>query len=81
MDGSGAVDATNHNRSDIAHNISSDSIAENLEGAWKVALSNRSKVLALTVPEAGVKGSSMRARLDERRNKLNSLIKGFKRPN
>jgi len=38
-------------------------------------------VLALTVPEAGVEGPTIRARLDEKRNKLNALIKDFKRPN
>lgn len=37
----------------------------------------KSKVLALTVPEVGVKTG--KERMDARRNKLNDLIKGYKK--
>ncbi|KAK0716933.1 SGNH hydrolase-type esterase domain-containing protein [Lasiosphaeria miniovina] len=60
---------------DIAFSIPAEEIYERLKEVWDVALSRKSKVLALTVPEAGV-GAAGRARLDARRNALNDLIKG-----
>jgi len=42
---------------------------------------HKSKVLALTVPEAGVRAAATRQRLGARRDALNSSIKAFARPN
>lgn len=47
-----------------------------LKRVWSLALSKNTKVLALTVPEVGVKG--FRGHADERRNRLNDLIKSHK---
>lgn len=38
-------------------------------------------MLALTIPEAGVKGGPARERADAKRNKVNDLIKGYRRDN
>jgi hypothetical protein len=49
---------------------------------WEIPLSNGGNVLALTVPEIGQKGNSAALkRLTEAKNKLNDLIKGYKREN
>ena len=54
-----------------------EEIFDQLKAVWDIALRRKSKVLALTVPEAGVR--AYKERLDARRNKLNDLIKGYKR--
>jgi hypothetical protein len=56
-----------------------EQIFRDLEKIYKVPLAHKSKVLALTVPEAGVKGN--RERIDAKRNKLNEMIMGYKRDN
>ena len=58
-------------------NVPPEEIFESLRAVWEVPLSHKCKVLALTVPEAGVQGP-IRERVDARRNKLNDLIKGYK---
>jgi len=55
-----------------------EEIFESLKEVWEVPLSHKCKVLALTVPEAGIKGK-VKERVDIQRNKLNDLIKGYKR--
>ena len=57
-----------------------DDIFGELEKIWNIPLSKKSKVLAMTVPEAGVTGSQ-RERIGNRRNRLNKLIKEYKREN
>jgi len=49
----------------------------NLAQAWDVALANQSKVLVLTVPEAGMKSD----RLDAKRKRLNKMITDCKKDN
>ncbi|KAK4153553.1 SGNH hydrolase-type esterase domain-containing protein [Chaetomidium leptoderma] len=63
---------------DLGIGFEVEDIFESLKEVWEVPLSNKCKVLALTVPEAGVNGR-MRERIDAKRNKLNDLIKGYKR--
>ncbi|KAK4240323.1 SGNH hydrolase-type esterase domain-containing protein [Achaetomium macrosporum] len=53
-------------------------IFEALKAVWEVPLSHKCKVLALTVPEAGLEGK-IKERIDAKRNALNDLIKGYKR--
>ncbi|KAL2170631.1 hypothetical protein VTG60DRAFT_4556 [Thermothelomyces hinnuleus] len=65
---------------DLAMGFPPEDIFETLKEVWDVPLSHQCKVLALTVPEAGVTGES-RERLDAQRDKLNNLIKGYKRDN
>ncbi|KAK3363119.1 SGNH hydrolase-type esterase domain-containing protein [Lasiosphaeria hispida] len=60
---------------DIAYSIKPEDIFEKLKQVWEVPLRRKSKVLALTVPEAGV----FREQLNARRTALNDLIKGYKR--
>jgi hypothetical protein len=55
-----------------------EDIFDSLKEVWEVPLSRKCKVLALTVPEAGIKGK-IRERIDAKRNTLNDLIKGYKR--
>lgn len=57
-----------------------EEIFEALKDVWNVPLVHKCKVLALTIPESGTKGM-IRERIDARRNKLNDLIKGYKREN
>jgi hypothetical protein len=66
--------------SDLAYGWSPEQIAENLEKTWNVALAHKSKVLALTIPEAGVKGA-VKERLDAKRNAINKILRNFRRPN
>ncbi|KAH8893847.1 SGNH hydrolase [Thozetella sp. PMI_491] len=61
-------------------NIQPDDVYDELKKVWSVPLLKKSKVLALTVPEAGV-GASQRERLGARRNRLNTLIKEHKEKN
>jgi hypothetical protein len=53
---------------------------EALKKIWDIPLSHNSKVLALTIPEAGLKGA-VRERADARRNEVNNMIKGYRRDN
>lgn len=57
-----------------------EDIFEALKEVWNVPLSHQCKVLALTVPEAGMTGE-VRTRLDAKRDKLNNLIKSYRREN
>ncbi|KAK3694125.1 SGNH hydrolase-type esterase domain-containing protein [Podospora appendiculata] len=61
---------------DLAFNIPPADIFNKLKEVWDVALRKKTKVLALTVPEAGIAGAEA---LDARRAELNSLVKGYKR--
>jgi hypothetical protein len=54
-------------------------IFDYLQKVWTIPLAHGSRVLALTVPEAGVKAG--RSMIDAKRNKLNDLIKGYKHEN
>ncbi|KAK4232397.1 SGNH hydrolase-type esterase domain-containing protein [Podospora fimiseda] len=65
---------------DLAYNFPIEEIFQKLVAAYDVALSRGSKVLALTVPEAAIH-STARQRIDKKRNRLNDLIKGYKRDN
>ncbi|KAK4140026.1 SGNH hydrolase-type esterase domain-containing protein [Dichotomopilus funicola] len=65
---------------DLAVGFPVEDIFEALKEVWNVPLAHKCKVLALTVPETGSKGA-IRERMDARRNKLNDLIKGYKREN
>ncbi|KAK3392921.1 SGNH hydrolase-type esterase domain-containing protein [Podospora didyma] len=62
---------------DLAMQVPPEEIFQHLKAVWDVALSRKCKVLALTVPEAGV--TTSREVYDRRRNRLNDLIKGYKR--
>lgn len=62
--------------SDIAFFIDVDEIMEKFRAIWKVALSNGSKVLALTVPKAAIDTSNLP--LVQKRNALNQKIKEHK---
>lgn len=55
-------------------------IFEKLVECWDIPLRRGCKVLALTVPEAGIKDPA-RERIDARRNELNDAIRGYKREN
>ena len=57
-----------------------EEIFAGLKKVWDIPLLNKSKVLALTVPEAGIRGEAG-ARVSARRDKLNTLIKEYKREN
>ncbi|KAL2160944.1 hypothetical protein VTH06DRAFT_8656 [Thermothelomyces fergusii] len=65
---------------DLAMGFPPEDIFEALKEVWDVPLSRQCKVLALTVPEAGLTGE-FRERLDARRDELNDLIRGYKREN
>lgn len=64
---------------DIGYNIPAETAFEKLKAVWEMPLSRKVKVLALTVPEGG--GVRGRAWLSAQRDKLNGLIKGYKREN
>lgn len=68
---------TNHNCSDLAWGRPADEVLTALEEIWSIPLSKRGKVLALTVPEIKMED----ARLDERRNAVNSGIKSYRKQN
>lgn len=65
---------------DLAHGVSAEALFEDLKRVWDVPLSHKSKVLALTIPEAGVTGARGR-KINETRREVNDLIKGYKREN
>jgi hypothetical protein len=65
---------------DLAHGVSAEALFEDLKRVWDVPLSHKSKVLALTIPEAGVTGARGR-KINETRREVNELIKGYKREN
>jgi len=67
--------------SDIAMGVPPEEIYNTLKEVWDYALVNKSKVLALTVPEAALDPSALRERLAARRNKLNDLIRSHKAEN
>jgi lysophospholipase L1-like esterase len=56
---------------DLGHGLKPEQIFTGLEKIYKVALEHGARILALTVPECGVINKS----LDERRGRLNALIK------
>lgn len=60
-----------HCLSDLGHWKSADVIYSALEDCWNVALSSGAKVLAMTVPECGVRLD----KLDTNRDALNSRIR------
>lgn len=62
---------------DLALGIKPEEIFAKLQEVWDVPLRRKSKVLALTVPEVGVETG--REKMDMRRNRLNELIKGYKK--
>ncbi|KAK0632598.1 SGNH hydrolase-type esterase domain-containing protein [Immersiella caudata] len=62
---------------DLALRVKPEDIFAHLQEVWDIPLRRKSKVLALTVPEAGIENG--RERMDARRNKLNELIKGYKK--
>jgi hypothetical protein len=64
-------------RSDLALGVKPEDIFAHLQEVWDVPLRRKSKVLALTVPEVGIENG--RERMAARRNKLNELIKGYKK--
>lgn len=64
--------------SDLAIGVSDTEIFHTLKAVWDVPLRRNIKVLALTVPEPGVKVSAVAA---ARRKALNNAIKGYKRTN
>ena len=67
--------------SDLAFpGVQPDDLFEELRRIWDIPLGKKSKVLALTVPEAGIM-SSQRTRIGNRRNRLNTLIKEYKKEN
>ncbi|KAF9891928.1 hypothetical protein FE257_002891 [Aspergillus nanangensis] len=61
---------------DLGHGYPCDKIVAALEDAWKIALSSGANVLALTVPEC----AAVNKRLDEKRNEVNSHIRGYQSP-
>ncbi len=67
--------------SDIGTGWTGEQAFENLAETWNVALSRRSKVLALTVPECHVSTPRLRQLLADKREAVNSQIRTFKRPN
>lgn len=65
---------------DLAFSIDVEKVFEAMRTVWEMPLRRGCKVLAMTVPEAGVKGSAReRARL--KREKLNDMIRGHKAKN
>ncbi|KAL1836458.1 hypothetical protein VTJ49DRAFT_5133 [Mycothermus thermophilus] len=63
---------------DIAMGYSPADIFSALKKVWDIPLSRNCKVLALTVPEAGLHGK-LRQEIDAERNHLNALIRGYRR--
>ncbi|KAL2266645.1 hypothetical protein VTJ83DRAFT_5997 [Remersonia thermophila] len=63
---------------DISRGFSPADIFDALKKVWDVPLSRGCKVLALTVPEAGLHGK-LRDEVDAERNRLNALIRGYRR--
>lgn len=63
--------------SDLAYSKSPEAIFAGLQAIYDIALANGTKVLALTVPEVGVKS----APLDASRNALNQMILEHKKEN
>ncbi|EAQ89382.1 hypothetical protein CHGG_06001 [Chaetomium globosum CBS 148.51] len=66
---------------DIGMGLPANKIFESLQEVWKVPLSHGCKVLALTVPEAGIVAPAVRQRIDAKRNLLNKLIKSYQHEN
>lgn len=66
--------------SDLGWGTGPEEIFDALKKIWDIPLSHNSKVLALTIPEAGVTGT-MKERIDAKRNKVNNMIKSYKRDN
>ncbi|KAK5655390.1 hypothetical protein OQA88_5660 [Cercophora sp. LCS_1] len=62
---------------DLAYSWRTEEIFEKLKETWDVPLRRKSKVLALTIPEVGVEVD--RKRRDAKRDKLNDLIRNYKR--
>ncbi|KAH7419702.1 SGNH hydrolase-type esterase domain-containing protein [Cadophora sp. MPI-SDFR-AT-0126] len=60
---------------DLAYSLSPTKIHDEIKAITALPLETGAKVLLMTVPECGVKNK----KLDERRNELNSLIKGDER--
>lgn len=56
---------------DLGHGLKPDDIFAGLEKTYKVALDHGASILAMTVPECAAVSKS----LDERRERLNTLIK------
>ncbi|OIW35662.1 SGNH hydrolase [Coniochaeta ligniaria NRRL 30616] len=65
---------------DLAWDTNSEAVFDALKKIWDIPLSHNSKVLALTIPEAGYNGKT-RERIDAKRNKVNEMIKSYKREN
>lgn len=65
---------------DLALSCTPASIYESLKQIWAVPLSKGGRVLACTVPEAGVTGERAE-RAKERRDELNALIQGHRQEN
>jgi hypothetical protein len=66
--------------SDLGWGASAEDLFESLKMIWEVALSHKSKVLALTIPESGPEGAQG-CTIDIKRQKVNDMIKGYKREN
>jgi len=62
---------------DLGLGLKPEDIFAKLQEVWDIPLRRKSKVLALTVPEVGIERG--KERMDARRNKLNDLIKGYKK--
>lgn len=65
---------------DLAFQLTAEDIYRALRDVWDVALSKGGRVLACTVPEAGVRGK-IGERVKARRDELNELIKGHRQEN
>lgn len=65
---------------DLAFQFSAAEIYGALRDCWDVALSKGGRVLACTVPEAGVRGK-VGERIQARRDEVNELIRGHKQEN
>ncbi|KAH8910403.1 SGNH hydrolase [Coniochaeta sp. PMI_546] len=65
---------------DLGWGTEPEALFEALKKIWDIPLTHNSKVLALTIPEAGLKGT-VRARIDAKRNQVNEMIKSYKREN
>lgn len=65
---------------DLAFQFTAEDIYKALRDVWDVALSKGGRVLACTVPEAGVRGA-IGERVKARRDELNALILGHRQEN
>ena len=65
---------------DLAFQFTAEEIYKALRDVWDVALSKGGRVLACTVPEAGVRGQ-VGERTKKRRDELNELILGHRQEN